>query len=295
MNHLSFKHRQSLLQTMIVMVGAILLNACSSGLLQDGSNAESTGSVVGLVSTPNIAVPNQKLPGQPGPIKFEVQVRRAGFDGQVQLDLQDLPKGASVNSITLEPNQDVASFVLPGLGKLNAKATVRLRFAGLELSRSVSLSAAKLVVDLPGGTYSQTLRNINANVDSSAFVTQQVYANFQGSTCQVMVRSLNAGMYVCFNDAIRVGQTYNLIVAREAIPGTASITYFQGPASKSNRQALWDSVSGSIKVLSISRSKIEFSINAANFAPAKGFGKNLATGEFMLESSVTVTDISNLP
>jgi hypothetical protein len=290
MNHHSFKHLQSLLQTVVVVAGAILLNACSSGRLQDLSSSESEGSALGLGSIPNVAVP-----GQPASIKLEVQVRRAGFDGRVLLDLQDLPQGVSVNGITLEPNQDVANFVLTGLPKSNANASVRVRFASLELSRSVSLSTAKFVLDLPGGTHAQTLRNISANVDSSVLVTHQVYANFKGSTCQVMVRSLNAGFYVCFNDAIRAGTTYNLITARDAIPGTASITYFQGPAASSSRQALWDSISGSVEVVSVSRSKIEFSINAAKFAPAKGFGKNLASGEFMLEASTTVTDISNLP
>jgi hypothetical protein len=284
MNH----HRLQHLQILLVVAGA-LLNACS-GTLQDTRSAELEGSVVSLVIIPNIAVPSQ-----PTQIKLEVQVRRAGFDGPVQLDLQDLPTGASANSVILEPNQDVASFVVTGLPKLNTKATVRVRFANLELSRSLALTSAKLMLDLPGGTHTQTLRNINANLDPSVFVTHQVYANFKGSTCQVMVRALNAGLYVCFNDAIQVGKTYNLITARDAIPGTASITYFQGPAASSSRQALWDVVSGSIKVSSVSRSKVEFSIRDAKFAPAKGFGKNLASGEFVLEAATTVTDISNLP
>jgi hypothetical protein len=292
MNQISFKHLQSLLQTVVVVAGTILLNACSSGMFQDLSSSESEDSTVGLSGSPNMAVPGQKLPGS---INLEVQIRRAGFDGRVQLDLQDLPQGVSANSVTLEPNQDVTSFVLTGLTKLNANATVRLRFAGLEDLRSVSLTMAKLVLDLPGGTHSQTVRNSNANVDSSVFVTHQVYANFKGSTCQVMVRALNAGFYVCFNDSIRAGKTYTLITARNAIPGTVSITYFQGPAASSSRQALWDSISGSLKVMSVSRSKIEFSIVAATFAPAKGFGQNLASGEFMLEAATTVTDINNLP
>jgi hypothetical protein len=281
---------QSLLQTVLVVAGAILLNACSSGTLQDQSSAESEGSVVGFISVPTIAVPNQAAT-----VKLEVQVRRAGFDGRVQLDLQDLPKGANANSVTLEPNQDVASFVVTGVPKSMAKANVRVRFAGLELSRALALSEAKPVLDLPGGTHSQSVRNINSNVDSSVFVTHQVYANFKGSSCQVMVRALNAGLYVCFNDSIQAGKTYNLITSRDAIPGSASITFFQGPAASSSRQALWDSVSGSVKVLSVSRSKIEFIINAAKFVPAKGFGKNLASGEFMLEAATTVTDISNMP
>jgi hypothetical protein len=281
---------QSLLQTVLVVAGAILLNACSSGTLQDQSSAESEGSVVGFISVPTIAVSNQAAT-----VKLEVQVRRAGFDGRVQLDLQDLPKGANANSVTLEPNQDVASFVVTGVPKSMAKANVRVRFAGLELSRALALSEAKPVLDLPGGTHSQSVRNINSNVDSSVFVTHQVYANFKGSSCQVMVRALNAGLYVCFNDSIQAGKTYNLITSRDAIPGSASITFFQGPAASSSRQALWDSVSGSVKVLSVSRSKIEFIINAAKFVPAKGFGKNLASGEFMLEAATTVTDISNMP
>jgi hypothetical protein len=290
MNHSSFQPLQALLQTVIILTGAIFLNACSSTALNDLPNAESEGSVVGLVSIPTIAVP-----GQSAPFKLEVQVRRAGFDGRIELDVQDLPHGVSATSLTLEPNQDVAGLVLTGLPKLKLNAKVRLRFAGLEILRSISLHESKLVVELPGGNYSQSLRNITSNADLSVFVTHQVYANFKGSSCQVMVRALNAGLYICFNDAIRAGKTYNLITARDAMPSTASITYFQGPAASSSRQALWDSVAGNIKVLSVSRSKIEFSISAAKFSPAKGFGKNLASGEFMLEASTTVNNISNLP
>jgi hypothetical protein len=287
MNRFNFQYLPKIL---VVLAGAFWLNACSSGVLQDLSSAESEGSVVGLVSVPTVPMPNQ-----PVTLKLEVQVRRAGFDGRVHLDLQDLPKGANANSVTLEPNQDVANFVVTGVPKSMAQATVRVRFANFEFSRSLALTGAKLLLDLPGGTHVQTLRNISANVDSSVFVTHQVYANFKGSSCQVMVRALNAGLYVCFNEAIQAGKSYNLIAARDAIPGTASITFFQGSSASSSRQALWDSVAGSIKVLSVSGSKIEFSIGAARFFPAKGFAKNLATGEFMLEAATSVTDISNLP
>jgi hypothetical protein len=273
------------LKTVLILPVLVAFNACSSDL-----ESRSDGSVVRLVNVPTVTSPVELVQS-----KLEVTLNRHGFEGGVQVDFQNLPAGVKANTVTLEPNQDVASFVLTGLPKSMTKTTVRLRFAGLKVSRLVSLTESKLSVDLPGGTFSQTLRNINSNVDSSVFVTHQVYANFKGSSCQVMVRALNAGLYVCFNDAIQAGQTYNLITSRDAIPGTVSITYFQGPAASSSRQALWDSISGRIEVLSVSRTKIEFSISAATFAPAKGFGKNLAIGEFMLEASTTVTDISNLP
>jgi hypothetical protein len=273
------------LKTVLILPVLVAFNACSSDL-----ESRSDGSVVRLVNVPTVTSPVELVQS-----KLEVTLNRHGFEGGVQVDFQNLPAGVKANTVTLEPNQDVASFVLTGLPKSMTKTTVRLRFAGLEVSQLVSLTESKLSVDLPGGTFSQTLRNINSNVDSSVFVTHQVYANFKGSSCQVMVRALNAGLYVCFNDAIQAGQTYNLITSRDAIPGTVSITYFQGPAASSSRQALWDSISGRIEVLSVSRTKIEFSISAATFAPAKGFGKNLAIGEFMLEASTTVTDISNLP
>jgi hypothetical protein len=284
MNHHPSKILRHVIQTVIVAACAIFLNACSSSTLN--LPAATDGEVVGLSNIPTV-----NAPSQPVQRKLQVLVRRHGFDGAVQLELQDLPASSSV---ILEPNQDVATFMLTDLP--NAKATVRLRFAGLELSRSVPVSESKLIVDLPGGTHSQTLRNINSNADSGGFVTHQVYANFKGSTCQIMVRSLSGGLYICFNAPIRTGKTYTLNTTREPSPGTASITYFQGPAASSSRQAFWDSVSGSVKVLSVSDKKIEFSINAARFVPAKGFGKNLAaSGEFMLEAFTTVTDISNLP
>jgi hypothetical protein len=287
-------------QTVVIMAVVILLNACSS--IQRLS-ANSEDAAVNLSSIPSGSIPSGSIPNgsasQPQ-IKLELQVRRHGFEGRVHIDVQDAPKGMSAQAVTLEENQDQASITLTGQdqatnAKMNAKATLRLRFANLEVSRSVSLTSAKLVLDLPGGTHSQMLRNINSNLDSGAFVTHQVYANFKGSTCQIMIRSLTAGLYICLNGSIQAGKTYSLITARDSSLGTASITYFQGPAASSSRQALWDSVSGSIKILSLSGKKIEFSINAAKFVPAKGFGKNLANGEFMLEATTTVTEVSNLP
>ena len=86
-----------ILKAILIVPVVLLLNACSSGAFQD-SSAESEASVVGLVNVPTIPVPNL-----PVTLKLEVQVRRAGFDGRVQLDFQDLPAGVSANSATLEP------------------------------------------------------------------------------------------------------------------------------------------------------------------------------------------------
>jgi hypothetical protein len=287
MNHHSSKILRHVIQTVVVVAGAVLLNACPSSTfdLITGNHDEE---VVGLAHLPSNTA-NHSVRG-----KLQILLRRHGFDGAVQLELQDLPAGSSAASVMLEANQDVASMDVGGLPGLKANATVRLRFAGLELLRSVPVSESKLIVDLPGGTHSQTVRDINSNLDPGAFVTHQVYANFKGSTCQVMVRSSNGGLYVCFNGPVQAGKTYNLVTARDPISGTASISYFQGFAASSSRQALWDSISGRVKVVAISGKKIEFSITGARFVPAKGFGKNLASGEFWLEASTTVTDISNL-
>lgn len=151
------------------------------------------------------------------------------------------------------------------------------------------------MVDLPGGTHSQTIRNISANVDEGVFGAHQIYADFKGRQCQVMIRSLTGGLYICFNAAIRAGEIYDLTTERGNIPGMASITYFQGQATTSSRHAFWDSASGKIRVLAVSSQQIDFMVTGARFVPAKDFEQNLAVGEFMLEASSSVTNISNLP
>jgi hypothetical protein len=273
--------------SIITVIVALLLTACSGG------------PPVQSVPTPiSDDVTLATIPNRPAETKLQLHINRNGFDGPIQMSLENLPNGTNANSLTLEPKQNRATFTLNGLPKTigsSIKATVRLRYGNLEISRSIPLNAAELTVDLPGGTHSQSIRNINANVDQSNFGAHQIYANFKGSQCQVMIRSLIGGLYVCFNAAIRAGETYDLTTERGNIPGTASITYFQGPATTSSQQAFWDSTAGKIRVLAVSSEKIDFSIVGARFVPAKYFEQNLAVGEFMLEASSSVTNISNLP
>jgi hypothetical protein len=273
--------------SIITVIATLLLSACS-----------------GTMPAPNVPTPIPDdvtlttIPNRTAETKLQLQINRNGFDGPIQMTLENLPNGTSASRITLEPNHNRATFTLNGLPKnlgSSVTATVRLQYGNLEISRSIPLSATQLAVDLPGGTHSQSIRNINANVDQGVFGAHQIYANFKGSQCQVMIRSLTGGLYVCFNAAIRAGETYDLTTERGNLSGTASITYFQGPAITSSQHAFWDSTSGSINVLAVSGQKITFSISRARFIPAIGFDQNLAVGEFVLDASTTVTKISNLP
>jgi hypothetical protein len=273
--------------SIITVTVALLLTACSGG--------------TPVQSVPTLIPDDLTLttvPNRTAETKLLLQINRNGFDGPIQMTLENLPNGTNANSLTLEPKQNRATFTLNGLPKnigSSVKATLRLRYGNLEISRSIPLHATELTVDLPGGTHSQRIRNISANVDQGIFGAHQIYANFKGSQCQIMIRSLTGGLYVCFNAAIRAGETYDLTTERGNIPGTASITYFQGPATTSSKHAFWDSASGKIQVLAVSNRQIDFSIVGARFVPAKYFEQNLAVGEFMLEASSSVTNISNLP
>ncbi len=273
--------------SIITVIVALLLTACSGSTLEPS---------VPTVITNDVTLTT--IPNRPADTKLQLHIKRNGFDGPIQMTLENLPTGSSASSLTLEPNQNRATFTLNGLPKnigSSVKANLRLRYGNLEISRSIPLNATELTVDLPGGTHSQSIRNINANVDQGVFGAHQIYANFKGSQCQVMIRSLTGGLYVCFNAAMRAGETYDLTTERGDIPGTASITYFQGPATTSSQHAFWDSTAGKIRVLAVSSEKIDFSVIGARFVPARYFEQNLAVGEFMLEASSSVTSISNLP
>ena len=270
-----------------ITIIALLLTACSGRTLEPTAPTLITDDV-----TPTT------IPKRPAETKLQLQINRNGFDGPIQMTLENLPNGTNADSLTLEPKHNRATFTLNNLPKnigSSVRTGLRLRYGNLEISRSIPLQVAEFVVDLPGGTHSQTIRNINANVDQGVFGAHQMYANFKGSQCQVMIRSPTGGLYVCFNAAIRAGETYDLTTERGLIPGTASITYFQGLATTSSQHAFWDSASGKIKVLGISSQQIDFSIDDARFVPAEDFEQNLAVGEFMLEASSSVTNISNLP
>ena len=273
--------------SIITVIVALLLTACSGATLEPTAPTPTPDDVT-LTTISN----------RPAETKLQLHINRYGFDGPIQMTLENLPNGTNTNSLTLESKQTRATFTLNGLPKnigSSIKATVRLRYGNLEISRSIPLNATELTVDLPGGTHSQSILNISANVDQGDFGAQQIYANFKGSQCQIMIRSLTGGLYVCFNAAILVGETYDLTTERGNVPGTASITYFQGPATTSSQQAFWDSTAGKIRVLAVSSEKIDFSVIGARFVPAKHFEQNLAVGEFMLEASSSVTNISNLP
>jgi hypothetical protein len=271
----------------ITLIAALLLTACSGGTLEPTAPTPVPDDVT-LTTIPN----------RPADTKLRLRINRNGFDGPIQMTLEHLPNGTNASGITLESKQNLATFTLNGLPKnigSSVKATVRLHYGNLEISRSIPLNAAELTVDLPGGTHSQTIRNISANVDQGVFAAYQIYANFKGSQCQIMIRSLIGGLYVCFNATILAGETYDLTTERGNIPGTASITYFQGPTTTSSQQAFWDSAFGKIRVLAVSSRQIDFSIDNAWFVPAKDFEQNLASGEFMLKAESSVTNISNLP
>jgi hypothetical protein len=272
--------------SIITTIAALLLTACSGGTLEPTTLPPISDDVT-LTTIPN----------RPAQTKLQLQINRNGFDGPIQINLENLPNGTNTSSLTLEPKQNRVTFTLNGLPKntgSSVKANVRLHYGNLEISRLIPLNATELTVDLPGGTHSQSIRNINANVDQGIFKAYQIYANFKGSQCQIMIRSLAGGLYICFNAAVRAGETYNLTTERGNIPGVASITYFQGPATTSSQHAFWDSASGKIRVLAISSRQIDFNIEGARFVPAKYFEQNLAVGEFMLEASSSVTNISNL-
>jgi hypothetical protein len=273
--------------SIITVIAALLLTACSGRTLEPTASTPIPDDVT-LTTIPN----------RTAETKLQLQINRNGFDGPIQMTLENLPIGTSASSLILESNENEANFTLTGLPKnigSTIKVTLRLHYGDLEISRSIPLHAAELIVDLPGGTHSQSIRNINANVDQGAFQAYQIYANFKGSQCQMMIRSLTGGLYICFNAAIRAGETYDLTTERGNIPGTASITYFQEPITTSSQHAFWDSISGDITLLAISGQQIDFRINNARFLPAESFDQNLATGEFLLDATTTVTKINSLP
>jgi hypothetical protein len=76
---------------------------------------------------------------------------------------------------------------------------------------------------------------------------------------------------------------------------TASVTYFQNTNGTGRPTGFWDSRSGFLSLKSVSKDRIELLLQEVQLEPAKDFANNAAKGEFTLEASTQIEDISNLP
>jgi hypothetical protein len=226
-------------------------------------------------------------------ISLSIKIARNGQPEAVRIETQTLPNGLTSNNTTIAPQDQQGTITLRGKVTAETTITIKLRSGKYNLERVVSLKSVAPAQQ--GGMYRQSLQLGTANLEPNAFSPTQIYANFNGSACQVMVHGQGHGLYICFNGPLRAGQLYPLIPSRGLNNDTASVTYFQRTNGAGKPTGFWDSHSGFVTVKSVGQERIELLLQAVQLEPAKGFPNNAAQGEFTLEASTHVEDISNLP
>jgi hypothetical protein len=281
----------------IIILACLILSSCATPIAPNVSSAPEetitvpslqdigTGSALQIVSITPTRVGNE--------ISLSVKIARNGQTEAISIETQALPNGLTSSNATIAPQDQQGTITLRGKVTAETTVTIRLRSSTYKLERAVSLKSVALAQQ--GGTYRQSLQRGTSNLEPSAFTPTHIYANFKGSTCQVMIHGQGHGLYVCFNGALKAGRLYPLIPSRGLNNDTASITYFQSTNGAGKATGFWDSRSGFVTVKTVSQDRIELLLEEVRFEPAMGFPNNAAKGEFTLEASTQIEEISNLP
>jgi hypothetical protein len=280
----------------IIILACLLLSSCATPIAPNTSSSpeEITGPSLQDVGTGSLQIVSI-TPARTGTdeISLSVKIARNGQPESVSIETQPLPNGLTSSSTTIAPQDQQGAITLRGKVTAETTITLRLRFANHRLERAVSLKS--VAPTQRGGTYRQSLQLGTSNLEPGVFAPTQVYANFKGSACQVMVQGQGHGLYICFNGPLKAGQLYPLVPTRGLNNDTASVTYFQQTNTPNKATGFWDSRSGFVTVKSVGKDRIELVLQEVQLEPAKGFPDNAAQGEFTLEATTQIEDISNLP
>jgi hypothetical protein len=280
----------------IIILACLLLSSCATPIAPNTSSTpeEITGPSLENVGTGSLQIVSI-TPTRTGTneISLSVKIARNGQPEMVSIETPVLPNGLTSSNATIAPHDQQGTVILRGKVTPDTTITVQVRSSKYKFERAVSLKS--VAPTQQGGTYRQSLQLGTSNLEPAAFAPTQVYANFKGSTCQVMVQGQSHGLYVCFNGALKAGQLYPLVPTRGLNNDTASVTYFQSTNGAGKPIGFWDSRWGFITVKTLGKDRIELLLQEVQLEPAKGFPNNAAQGEFRLEASTQIEDISNLP
>jgi hypothetical protein len=285
------------MKNMISILACLILGSCATPIMPTASSAPEE---ITLPILENVRITSRLQIVSITPtrtdtneISLSVKIVRNGQNEPISIETQALPNGLTSSNATIAPQDQQGTITLRGEVTAETTVTIRLLSSTHKLERTVSLKSVAPAQQ--GGTYRQSLQLGTSNLEPSAFMPTQIYANFKGSTCQVMIHGQGHGLYVCFNGALKAGRLYPLIPSRGLNNDTASITYFQSTNGASKATGFWDSRSGFVTVRTVSQDRIELLLEEIRFEPAMGFANNAAKGEFTLEASMQIEDISNLP
>ena len=281
----------------IIILACLILSSCATPI---APNTPNTPEEINLPNLQNVvtATPLQIISITPtrtgsNEINLNIKIARHGQDEAISVETPALPSGLTSSTTMIAPQDQQATITLRGKVSAETTITIRLRSANHKLERAVSLKS--VTPTQQGGTHWQSLQPGTSNLEPGVFTPTQIYANFKGSTCQVMVHGQGHGLYICFNGVLKAGKTYPLIPSRGLNNDTASITYFHSTNANGKPIGFWDSRSGFVTVKSLSQERIELLLQEVKLEPAKGFPNSAAQGEFTLEAKTQIDEISNFP
>jgi hypothetical protein len=280
----------------IIILTCLILSSCATPIAPNTSSLpeEITGPSLQNVGTGSLQIVSiTPTRTDANEISLNVKITRNGQPEAVSIEAPALPNGLTSSIATIAPQDQQGAIRLRGKVTAETTITLRLRSANYKLERAISLKS--VAATQQGGTYRQSLQFGTSNLEPGVFAPTEVYANFRGSVCQVMVQGQGQGLYICFNGPLKAGQLYPLIPTRGLNNDTASVTYFQSTNGAAKPTGFWDSRSGFLSLKTLGKDRIELLLQEVELQPAKGFPNNAAQGEFRLEASAQIEDISNLP
>ncbi len=218
--------------------------------------------------------------------------------------VDNLPAGVQAQPVTIPANADQVQLELR---TSKSYKTYSASFATVSAATSFAKSETRLQLLRTVSDIGHDKSNISAsfsnqtvtNANLADYQAQIGYANFKGSLCQIMSSDHKRNIEICLTAPYEQGRSYKLVDAIHfGSPGTALVTYFEpvvnpGDSTTNSTGTFWDSTDGILRILHSSSTLLEFQVESAKMAPARGFEHNSAFGNFTLELSGHIEDISN--
>lgn len=218
--------------------------------------------------------------------------------------VDNLPAGVQAQPVTIAANADQAQLELRTSKSYKAYSA---SFATVSAATSFAKSETRLqllrasidVRDDKSNIRASFLNQTLTNANLADYQAQIGYANFKGSLCQIMSSDQNRHIEICLTAPYEQGRRYKLVDAIHfGSPGTALLTYFEpavnsGDSTTNSAGTFWDSTDGILTLQYSSSTLLEFQVQGATMTPARNFEHNGAFGNFTLELSGHIEDISN--
>jgi hypothetical protein len=278
---------------------ALLLTACPTMNLPNDQKQDSTKEFQISVFPKELNLEANSSVGITVKLQDSGQVHPA-----ILVYVDNLPAGVQAQPVTIPANADQTQLELRTSKSYKAYSA---SFATVSAATSFAKSETHLqLLRAPIDVWNDNsnirasfVNQTSTNANLTDYQAQIGYANFKGSLCQIMSSDRHRNIEICLTAPYEQGRQYKLVDAIHfGTPGTALLTYFEpavdsAQSTTNSAGTFWDSTNGILTLQHSSSTLLEFQVQAATMAPAKDFEHNNAFGNFTLELSGHIEDISN--